>query len=322
MAAMMALRAHRRGGPEQLVYEEAPVPEPLADEALVAVHAAGITFAELGWDASWQTAEGADRTPVIPSHEVSGVVAAVGDAVTGLKVGDEVYGLIDFYRNGAAAEYVAVEAAALARRPRTVTHAATAALPLAALTAWQALHDHARLAAGDRVLVHGGAGGVGAFAVQLAALAGAEVTATARGADLDLVRSLGADRVIDYAHEAFDQAVTEVDVVVDTVGGETLARSFPLLRPGGRLVTLPAPAPRDLTEAHDVEAIFFIVRPDQAQLSRLAELVDEGRLRILLAQTCPLAEGRQAYASGGQLHRPGKTVLVVQTSDEQEVGAG
>jgi len=160
---MMALRAHARGGPEQLVYEAAPVPVPGPGEALAAVHAAAITFAELSWDESWTTRDGRDRTPVIPSHEVSGTVAALGPGADGVTVGEEVYGLIDFDRDGAAAEYVTVPAAHLAARPRSVSDEEAATLPLAALTAWQALVDHAAVKPGERVLVQGGAGGAQAF---------------------------------------------------------------------------------------------------------------------------------------------------------------
>ncbi len=179
-ATMMALRAHARGGPEQLVFEQAPVPVPGPGEALVEVHAAGITFAELTWDLSWTTRDGRDRTPVIPSHEVSGVVRGLGEMARGLPAGQEVYGLIAFDRNGAAAGYVTAPAADLAGRPRSVSHVQAASLPLAALTAWQALTDHAGLQPGERVLVQGGAGGVGVYAVQLAAILGADVTATGR----------------------------------------------------------------------------------------------------------------------------------------------
>ena len=179
-STMMALRAHTRGGPEQLVYEEAPTPVPGSGEALVEVHAAAITFAELTWDLSWTTSDGRDRTPVIPSHEVSGTVVALGPEAGGVAVGDEVYGLIDFDRDGAAAQYVTLPAADLAARPRSVSHVDTATLPLAALTAWQALVDHAAVKPGERVLVQGGAGGVGSYVVQLAASLGGSVTATGR----------------------------------------------------------------------------------------------------------------------------------------------
>ena len=193
---MMALRAHARGGPEQLVYEQAPAPVPGPGEALVAVHAAGITFAELTWDLSWTTKDGRDRTPVIPAHEMSGIVAGLADGVTGVAVGDEVYALIDFDRDGAAAEFTTVPAAELAAKPRSASHAEAATLPLAALTAWQALADYAALEPGERVLVHGGAGGVGAFAVQLAAILGGRVTATGRSGDAAFVRDLGAEAFV------------------------------------------------------------------------------------------------------------------------------
>jgi NADPH:quinone reductase-like Zn-dependent oxidoreductase len=194
MEAMKALRAHTRGGPEQFVYEDAPKPQPAAGEVLLAVHAAGITFDEVTWDLSWQTAQRADRTPVIPAHEVSGTVAALGPGVTDLAVGDEVYGLIDFDRDGAAAEFTTVPADALTRRPGNISHAETAALPLAALTAWQALVDQAHLQQGERVLVVGGAGGVGNYVVQLAAELGADVAATARAGARELLAGLGRAR--------------------------------------------------------------------------------------------------------------------------------
>jgi NADPH:quinone reductase-like Zn-dependent oxidoreductase len=196
MGTMMALRAHARGGPEQLVYEQAPAPSAGPGEVLIAVHAAAITFAELTWDLEWTTQDGKDRTPVIPAHEMSGTVAGLGAGVAGLTAGDEVIGLIDFDRDGAAAEYLVMPAVSLAAKPQSLSHVAAATLPLAALTAWQALVDHAALEAGEQVLVQGGAGGVGIFAVQLASILGGHVTATGRSADADLVRDLGAERFI------------------------------------------------------------------------------------------------------------------------------
>ena len=196
MGTMMALRAHARGGPEQLAYEQAPAPAAGPGEALIAVHAAAITFAELTWDLEWTSRDGKDRTPVIPSHEMSGTVAGLGDGVAGLAVGDEVIGLVDFDRDGAAAEYVVMPAAGLAAKPPSVSHVQAATLPLAALTAWQALADHAALHPGEQVLVQGGAGGVGLFAVQLAGILGGHVTATGRSTDAGFVRDLGAERFI------------------------------------------------------------------------------------------------------------------------------
>ena len=309
MSAMTALRAHHRGGPEVLVVEQAPVPVPAVGEVLIAVHAAGITFDELTWDETWLRI---DREPAVPSHEVSGVVAAVGDGVDDFVVGDEVYGLIRFDRDGAAADYVTVPAADLARRPRSVSHAVSAALPLAGLTAWQALVDHAHVQPGERVLVHGGGGGVGAFAVQLAVALGADVATTVRSDGAREIASGFGARVIDTRTDRFDGEGAEYDVVIDTIGGQTLERSFEIVRPGGRLVTLSAPPSQGCAEAFQIEAIFFIVVPDRQQLGRLADLVDAGQLHVAIAGTYPLTDGRAAFESGRAQHRrPGKTVITV-----------
>src|ERR1700743_2193585 len=191
VAEMTALRAHCQGGPEVLVVERAPVPVPAADEVLVAVHAGAITFDELNWPQTW-TRDGVSRTPVILSHEVSGVVSDIGQDVVDFAIGDPVCGLIGFERDGAAADFVAVPAVDLALKPLTLPHPVAAVLPLAGLTAFQALTDHAGVRAGEAVLVHGGAGGVGALAVQLASIIGAEVTATVRSDAADLLRGFGA----------------------------------------------------------------------------------------------------------------------------------
>ncbi len=222
----------------------------------MAVHAAGITFDELTWDLSWTTRDGADRTPVIPAHEVSGTVVATGPGVTGLAPGDDVYALIDFDRDGAAAEYVTVPASALAARPRSVSHVQAATLPLAALTAWQALVDHAHVVPGERVLVQGGAGGVGVYAVQLAAVLGGRVTATGRSQSEAFVRDLGAQEFISAGAPGGGVAASQ-DVVIDTVGGTVTRDSFALLRRGGRLVTLGAPPDLELAARLGVHAMFL-----------------------------------------------------------------
>jgi NADPH:quinone reductase-like Zn-dependent oxidoreductase len=309
--SMMALRAHSRGGPEALRYEQAPRPVPADGEVLVAVRAAGITFAELDWDATW-TRNGRDRTPTIPGHEVAGTVAGTGAGLTAPTVGDEVFGLLRFDHDGAAAEYVTAPAEHLAAAPAAVSPVAAAATPLAALTAWQALVDHAGVRRDDEVLVHGGAGGVGGFAVQLAAVLGARVTATCLGADVEYVRTLGADAVIDVEAQAFDARQAVYDVVLDTVGGTTLDRSWAVLRPRGRLVTLQRPpSPRE-ADRYQVKAYFFVVTPDRAALTALARLIDDGLLRITVAAVFPLDRGREAFESGTSFRRPpGKTVLLV-----------
>ena len=278
MGSMMALRAHARGGPERLVYEQAPVPSAGPGEVLIAVHAAAITLAELTWDLEWTTLDGKDRTPVIPSHEMSGTVARLGAGVAGVAAGDEVIGLVDFDRDGAAAEYVVMPAAGLAAKPRSLSHVAAATLPLAALTAWQALADHAALQPGEQVLVQGGAGGVGLFAVQLAAILGGHVTATGRSTDAGLVRDLGAERFISAEAGRPGEAAGGFDVVIDTVGGPVLDGSYALLREGGRLVTLSAPPDQDLAGRYKVHAMTFVVEQNPQELADLAEMAGTGRL--------------------------------------------
>jgi NADPH:quinone reductase-like Zn-dependent oxidoreductase len=307
---MHALRAHTRGGPEVLVYEQAPIPTIAEREILVEVHAAAITFAELSWQETW-TRDGVDRTPIIPSHEFSGGVAEIGSAITEFAIGDEVYGLVPFDRDGAAAEYVAVPADHIGPKPLSLSHIEAAALPLPALTAQQALFDHAQLGVGERVLVHGGAGGVGGYVVQMAAAAGAHVTATIRSG-VDYVKALGANEVVDIRNDNLSTGTEAFDVVVDTVGGDTLDRSYALVRPGGRLITLQTPPDQGRAAQLGITAIFFIVTTDTTALTNLAALADASALRITIAATFPLSQGAAAYASGAKAGRqPGKTVLTV-----------
>jgi NADPH:quinone reductase-like Zn-dependent oxidoreductase len=313
MTMMHALRAHTRGGPEVLMLEGTPVPAPAADEVLVQVHAAAITFAELDWEESWTTAAGESRTPVTPSHEFSGIVAGVGSDVTSLQVGQPVFGLVPFDRDGAAAEFVVTPARHVARKPQSLSHVEAASLPLAALTAWQALVDHAKVVAGEKVLVLGGAGGVGSLAVQLATTLGARVTATALPDDVAFVQGLGNPQVIS-AEEIDDHEEGERwDVVLDTIGGDHLQRAFAAVRPhSGRLITLQAPPSQARAEQFHITAAFFIVAADHEELERLSQLADEGHLRPRIAEVFPLGHGRQAYESGRSLSRPpGKVVLEV-----------
>jgi NADPH:quinone reductase-like Zn-dependent oxidoreductase len=307
---MWALRAHRRGGPDELVYEQASRPPLSIGDVLVAVHAASFTPTELDWPSTWTDRQGRDRTPVVPAHEVSGVVAALGYGTSGLSVGDEVFGLTDWYRDGAAAGYVAVEARNLAAKPSSVDHLQAAAVPLAGLTAWQALFDHGHLQAGQTVLVQGAAGGVGTFAVQLAHAAGAQVLAAGRAPDAALLAGLGADQVIDLDRQRMEDAVDRVDLVLDLVGGELASRSWPLVRPGGVLVTVVGGTPAG-TPRPDVRWVFFVVEADRAQLAELAHQVDTGSLRPVVGRSWPLAEGRQAFQAKQRGGLPGKAVLQV-----------
>jgi NADPH:quinone reductase-like Zn-dependent oxidoreductase len=213
-------------GPDGMVHEDAPLPRPGEGEALVRVHAAGIIPTELSWVPTWTTKTGEPRPlPVMPGHEFSGEVAALGTGVRDVGVGDLVYGLNDWYRDGVQVEYCVARVADFARKPAGIDHVQAAATPISALTAWQGLIDRAGLTAGQRVLIHGAAGGVGVFAVQLARCRGARVTGTASAVNLDFVRGLGADEVIDYRVERFEDLVRDVDVIFDTVGGDTLQKS-------------------------------------------------------------------------------------------------
>jgi len=306
-----AVRTHGRGGPEQLFFEDAPAPVVRPGDVLVRVTATGITPAELTWDETYQNADGTPRIPGIPGHEPSGVVEETAPDVTDFRAGDEIYGLADFPRDGAAAEFAAVRAANLALKPRSIPHVQAAALPLSALTAWQALFEHAHLAAGQAVLIHGGAGGVGTLAVQLARWRGARVLATASARDMVLVHSLGADDVIDYHAARFEEMLRDIDVVLDTIGGETRERSWRVLRKGGVLVTLVSPIPPDVAEQHGVRGVFFVVSGNRRQLDHITGLVDEGKLKPVLSAVVPLARAREAFEQGAAGHAPGKIVLQV-----------
>ena len=311
MGSMMALRAHTPGGPEVLVYESVPRPSPGNGEVLIAVHAAAITFAELTWPETWAS-DGVDRTPVIPSHEFSGVAAELGAGVTDVSIGDELYGLVPFDRDGAAAEYVSVPTASVATRPRTVSHVVAAAAVLPALTAWEALVDQAKVQPGQRVLVRGGAGGVGSFVTQLATALGASVTATVHAPDAEYVLALGAERAITNEQESLDAEKGVFDAVIDAVGQETPEALFAALRPGGRLITLQEPPSQETADKYGVTALFFVVTANRERLSQVADMIDTGKLKVSVAATFPLADGRAAYQSGAsRRHRPGKTVLVV-----------
>jgi len=248
------------------------------------------------------------------------VVESVADGVSDVSVGDEVYALTSFCRDGSAAEYVAVCAADLAPKPKTLDHVQAAAVPLSALTAWQAFFDHAHLASGQHVLIHGAAGGVGSFAVQIAHWCRAYVIGTASAKNRDFLLHLGADEVIDYAHVRFEEAVHDVDVVLDTIGGETRDRSWQVLKPGGVLVSLTEPISESEAASQDKRAtrrgLFFIVEPKREQLNTIARLIDSGDLRPVIAETFPLARAREAFERGMTGHVRGKLVLEIATPQQ------
>lgn len=304
---MKAVRLHEPTGIDGLVYEDVPDATPGLSEVLIRVGGCGITHNELDWPV-WTCRAGHKRTSIIPGNEVSGVVVGLGFGAAGFAVGDEVFGLTDQLRDGAAAEFVAVEQRNLALKPRTLDHVQAAAVPRAGLTAWQALFDHGKLAAGQTVVIHGAGGAVGSVAVQLAHWAGAEVIGTGRSHSRALATEMGADRYVALDIDRLDDIAGQADLVVDTIGGEVLAASAPLLREGGRLVTIKAafdfPPGRD-----DVEKIVFVQVSDRNQLAELARLIDEGTLRPPVSEVYPLADaikGFSAKAAGGL---PGRVVL-------------
>jgi NADPH:quinone reductase-like Zn-dependent oxidoreductase len=290
---MQAIRLHAPGV-DGLRRETIATPSLQLGEALVEVHAAAITRDELEWPL--------DRLPAVPSYELSGVVVAVTDDTGAVSVGDEVYALTPFDRDGVAAEYAAVPAAALAPKPSTLSHVESAAVPLPALSAWQGLFAHGGLEPGERVLVHGAVGGVGQFATQLARWRGAHVVATASPHAFDEARALGAHEVIDGRRE-LDDGVSPVDLVFDTVGGEFLERAPALLASGGRLVSLAGEPPR--------EGTYFVVEPSREQLVELAGLLDSGELRVAIDSTFALSEATAAFERSLASGKHGKVVIRV-----------
>jgi NADPH:quinone reductase-like Zn-dependent oxidoreductase len=306
---MTALRARMYDDPKGLAYEEVPIPAPGIGDVLLEVRAASFTPTELKWPSTWVDRAGKARPAPIPAHEVSGVVVALGYGTTGFAVGDEVYGLTDWYRDGAAAGYVAVEARNLAPKPASLDHTHAAAVPLAALTAWQGLFEHGGLSAGQSVLIHGAGGGVGVFAVQLAHSAGAYVVGTGRAWAEDLVRALGANEFVDIEHQHLEDVASEVDVVLDVVGGELRRRSWSLVKPGGVLVSI-VPPPEEVRHP-GARGVLFVVEPNREALSELARRVDAGELRSIVGEVFPLERGREAFEIKQRSGVPGKVVLQV-----------
>jgi len=304
---MKAIRTHEPTGISGLVFEDAPEPKPMICEVLVKVAACGITHNELDWPI-WTCRAGHQRTSVIPGNEVSGVVAALGFGTAGLAVGDEVFGLADQLRDGAAAEYVAIEARNVARKPQTVDHVHAAAVPRAGLTAWQALFDHGKLAKGQTVVIHGAGGAVGSMAVQLARWAGAEVIGTGRSHSRALATELGADRYIALDADHLEDVAGQADLVFDTIGGDVLAASAALLRPGGTLISVKAAASLPTTR-DGIKTLIFIQESSRAQLTELARLVDEGHLRPQVGAVYPLAQAVKAYSAKAAGGIPGRIVL-------------
>ena len=284
---------------------ERPEPQPSINDVVVRVHASGFVNTELGWPSTWTDRLGRDRTPSIPGHELAGVVAALGYGTTGLSIGQRVFGLTDWSRDGTLAEYVAVEARNLAPLPGDVDFTAGASVPISGLTAWQGLLVHGRLRAGQRVIAHGAAGAVGSMVTQLAREFGAYVIGTGRAADRRAALEFGANEFVDLDNEAFED-VGPVDLVFDLIGGDIGKRSAALVRAGGTLVSIVGPS-----EARPADglAIDFVVESDRAQLGEIIQRVRDGRLRTNIGAVAPLADAVAAFNSTER--RPGKTIIRV-----------
>jgi NADPH:quinone reductase-like Zn-dependent oxidoreductase len=296
---MRAVVLRAAGGPEQLVLEQITTPAPGPDEALVRVHAAALTRDELEWPV--------DRLPAIPSYELSGVVAELGAGVDRLAVGDHVYGMTAFDRDGVAADYAAINAELLAPKPRALSHPEAAAVPLAALSAWQGLFEHGGLTAGERVLIHGATGGVGQFATPLASRHGAHVTATTSARDVERARELGADVVIDRTARSWDASLEPFDLVFDTTGGERLRSSPGVLRDGGRLVSVAEEPPH----ASGIRSVYFVVEPNRRQLAQVSALLDDGLPPPAVDSLFTLEDAARAFERSMAPDKHGKVVLEV-----------
>jgi NADPH:quinone reductase-like Zn-dependent oxidoreductase len=308
---MKAIRVYAYGGAEALRFDDAPIPDLGPQDVLVKVAAAGVNPVD------WKVREGYLQTflphqlPLVPGWDVSGTVERVGALVQRFRVGDAVYGRPDIARDGSYAEYMAVRAHELAHAPTRIPLAHAAAIPLATLTAWECLFDRADLRAGQTVLIHAGSGGVGTFALQLAKIVGARVITTTSAANADLVTSLGADDVIDYRRVDFSEHVHNVDVVLDTIGGDTQTNSWRVLRKGGILVSIITPPSEDLARQHQARAGYVFVTPNGARLEDVAKLVDAGRLRVVLDKEFPLAQVADAHALSQSGRARGKIILRV-----------
>jgi NADPH:quinone reductase-like Zn-dependent oxidoreductase len=309
---MKSMHLTGSGAASILVQRDVPEPTPRQGELLIRVHAAGVTPTELAWYPTRHTRTGEKRTGAVPSHEFSGEIAEIGDSVVGWSIGQEVYGMNDWFEDGALAEYCVTQPGWIARKPGGLTHAEAASVPIGALTAWQGLFERAKLQAGERVLVHGGAGAVGLFVLQLARRRGAHVITTVSAHNAEFAKELGANEVLDYKRTRFEDKARDIDVVFDTVGGETLQRSWAVLKPSGRMVTIAA----DSEAAQDarIKEAFFIVEPRHSQLVEIGKLIDSGELRPVMDTVLPLSRASDLYRGTIARKSRGKQVVAIRES--------
>ncbi|WP_293783533.1 NADP-dependent oxidoreductase [uncultured Pedobacter sp.] len=308
---MKAVRIHDFGGPEVLSIDEIPVPKPAPDEVLIKVHATSVNPVD------WKIREGLRKDkfpaklPLTLGWDVSGILEDIGEKVSAFKKGDEVYGRPDPTKNGAYAEYITVKANIISVKPTSIGHTEAAAVPLAGLTAWQGLFDYGLLKAGQKVLIHAAAGGVGTYAVQFAKWKGAYVIGTASANNADFLKRLGADEVIDYKMEDFESVLNDVDLVLDTIGKETQLKSLNVLKDGGRVVTTLMPEFTAEAKAKKVHLIGFTTQSVPAQLSEIANLIDSGKVKPVIEKVLPFTSAKQAQIESEQGHTRGKIILQV-----------
>lgn len=311
MKTMKAVCIYNYGGPEALVYEDAPCPHPDVGEVLVRVHAAGINPVD------WKIREGGLKEmlhhtlPLILGWDVSGVVESLGPGTTRLKVGDPVFSRPDIHRDGAYAEYIVVKESEVALKPPSIDHLHAAAIPLAGLTAWQTLVVAGGLAAGQRVLIHAAAGGVGSLAVQIAKWKAAHVIGTASERNHSFIKELGVDQVVDYNTERFEDVVDPVDMVLDTIGGDVQDRSWKVIKPGGILISIARPPSAETAALHKVRQAFVFTEPNAGQLGELARLVEAEKLKAIVETILPLSEATRGQELSERGHTRGKIVLRV-----------
>lgn len=300
---MNAIRLYKENDIKSLIYEKVKIPEISYDEALIKVHAAAITRDELSWPV--------DRLPAIPSYEFSGIVSEISGDVDSFKVGDSVYGLSLFSQDGAAADFVKVPINILSPKPKNLNHVESSSVPLSALSAWQGLFDYGKLKKGQKVLIHGAAGGVGHFAVQFAHNIGAYVIGTTSPANIDNVKKTGADKVLDHNSITFEKNLAKVDLVFDTVGGVRLQNSSSIIQSGGKLVSVASEPPIDKLKESNIEGIYFIVKPNNNQLKKITNLIEKGVIHPTIDKVFDLINAQKAFERSIGKHGPGKIVLKV-----------
>jgi NADPH:quinone reductase-like Zn-dependent oxidoreductase len=308
---MKAVVVHEYGGPEALKYEDVPRPEPKEDQILVRIVAAGVNPVDAAIRSGKYAKFFGTTLPFIPGFDIAGVVEKIGAKITKFKAGDPIYAMIDLKDGGGYAEYTGATQDGAAPKPRSLDYVEAAAVPGVALTAWQALVDTAKLTAGKTVLIHGGSGGVGTFAIQIAKARGAKVIATASTRNQDLLKQLGADVAVDYTNQKFEDVAKDVDVVLDSVGEDTLARSYGVVKKDGFIVSIVARPDQAELEKRGIQGAFISVQPNAAELAEIGKLIDEKKIKVIVSQTFPLSEAAKAQEQVATGHTRGKIVLKV-----------